>query len=141
MSDLQCDFVCPHADKVDAVYEKIITGNHERPIPERVRELEKQMSQALPILVELKTAADRQDGRDSERLDAERRNDKAWANFRRNLTIIIALGMLALAYLELNRQVKLENIRIPQVFHSQSREPVLSSTQRAGDPPAWIFNK
>ena len=59
-----------------------------------------------------------------------------YPDFRRR-----SLGMLALAYLELNRQVKLGNIRIPQVFHSQSREPVLSLTQRAGDPPAWIFNK
>ena len=126
----ECAEACPHYEKIEAVYEKVVTGNGDAPIPEKVRKLENEMATVLPILNDLKTAADRQDGRDAQRLQDEVKRDKAWANFRRNITLIVLLGMLALAGATFYKQLHATLTNIPQIFPLHNRGQVYSASSR-----------
>ena len=105
MADLKCELAgasCPYEHQIIAAYEKLITGNGDLPIIERVRNLEDEMATALPILQSLEKAADRQEGRDLERLnneklrDLERRNneklrDQRVQRFRFWITVFLTI--------------------------------------------------
>jgi hypothetical protein len=69
----------------------------------------------LPILNDLKSAADRQEGRDLERLDAEKRRDKSWGRFRQAIVTITMVGTLIVGLLELNKQIKIGSIHMPKI--------------------------
>ena len=102
MAEKKCDAECPYEHQIRAAYEKLITGNGDLPIVERVRNLEDEMSIALPILQSLEKAADRQEGRDIERLANERKRDNRTQQFRFWLTTILAIiGLIAAAYVAL----------------------------------------
>ena len=110
-----CPPECPHSEKIAVVYEKVVTGNGELPLAEKVRKLEDEMSMALPILQRLEMAAVRQDGRDAERLAAEKRREKAWETFRRNLTLAIILLGLLVAAATYWKQVHETLLKIPEL--------------------------
>ena len=71
---VNCVAECPHEEKIAAVYEKVITGNGDFPLPERVRKLEDKMEEVLPDLKKLVAA--------SERAEGERESDMAFHNQR-----------------------------------------------------------
>lgn len=54
--------VCPHQDKILAVYQKVVTGNGDLPLLERVRQLEGEMEEVLPSLKTLITASEKAEG-------------------------------------------------------------------------------
>ena len=60
-------------------------------------------------------AAVRQDGRDAERLAAEKRREKAWETFRRNLTLAIILLGLLVAAATYWKQVHETLLKIPEL--------------------------
>ena len=59
---VNCVAECPHEEKIAAVYEKVITGNGDFPLPERVRKLEDKMEEVLPDLKKLVAASERAEG-------------------------------------------------------------------------------
>ena len=64
MAEHRCETVgvaCPYAKQITTAYEKLVEGNGELPIVERMRTLEGEMATALPILQKLEKAADRQE--------------------------------------------------------------------------------
>ena len=94
MADLKCELAgasCPYEHQIIAAYEKLITGNGDLPIIERVRNLEDEMATALPILQSLEKAADRQEGRDLERLNNEKLRDKRVQRFRFWITVFLTI--------------------------------------------------
>ena len=99
MADMKCDAECPYEHQITAAYEKLITGNGDLPIVERVRNLENEMLTALPILQELQAAALRQDGRAQERIENETRRDKRTKTFRWwVMSILTVIGILLTFY-------------------------------------------
>ena len=83
---VNCVAECPHEEKIAAVYEKVITGNGDFPLPERVRKLEDKMEEVLPDLKKLVAA--------SERAEGARKSDIAFHN-RRDQEIKDALALAA----------------------------------------------
>ena len=128
-----CPIACPHFEKIEGVWEVVLIGNGDLPILERVRKLEDEMSTVLPILESLKSAADRQEGRDQERLDAEKRRDKAWETFRRNLTLAVILVGLLVAAATYWKQVHTTLLKIPAITTSKDTGQVHSAHREA--PP------
>ena len=63
---VNCVVECPHGEKIAAVYEKVVTGNGDLPLPERVRKLEDEMEEALPNLKKLVAASERAEGAEPE---------------------------------------------------------------------------
>ena len=53
---------CPFEGQITDVYQKVLIGNGELPLAERVRNVENQMTEALPILHQLKEASDKAEG-------------------------------------------------------------------------------
>jgi hypothetical protein len=102
-AQMECSALCQYREKIETVYEVVITGNGEGPVKGRVKQLEVEMATTiLPILNDLKKAADQQDGRDAERLIAEGLRDKAWKNFRWCVvTLISVVSILVIAYVGL----------------------------------------
>ena len=99
MAEMRCDAECPYEHQITAAYEKLITGNGDLPIVERVRNLENEMLTALPILQELQAAALRQDGRAQERIENETRRDKRTKTFRWwVMSILTVIGILLTFY-------------------------------------------
>jgi hypothetical protein len=99
MAEMKCEAVCPYEHQIEAAYEKLITGNGDLPIVERVRNLESEMLMALPILQELQAAALRQDGRAQERIENETRRDKRTKAFRWwVMSILTVIGILLSFY-------------------------------------------
>jgi hypothetical protein len=133
---------CSQEEKINALYEKVITGNGEGPIVGRVKSLEANMATALPILKDLKTAADRQEGRDLQRLEDEQQRDKAWGKFRQSLIVIAAIGTLVLGMLQLNKQFRSGLITVPkisgprdagQVYDAHNGQPQDAATPTIAD--------
>ena len=55
MNKSMCDGAgCPFQRQIEAVYEKVVTGNGEPPLQGRVKQLEVEMTAALPIIVEIR---------------------------------------------------------------------------------------
>ena len=81
---VNCVVECPHGEKIAAVYEKVVTGNGDLPLPERVRKLEDEMEGVLPDLKKLVAA--------SERAEGARESDKEFHN-KRDEEIKKALGI------------------------------------------------
>lgn len=71
---VDCAVKCPHEEKINAVYRKVISGNGDLPLPERVRKMEGEMEEVLPSLRKLVSA--------SERAEGERTSDIAFHNKR-----------------------------------------------------------
>lgn len=126
----QAGVPCPYQEKIAATYEKVITGNSERPLPERVRNLEGQMSTVLPILNDLKSAFERQEGRELERsADAAREREKEdrWRWIFGTLLTILTLAVLLYTALEANRQVYQGKIHLPKIGVSDASAKVYSA--------------
>ena len=81
---VNCVAECPHGEKIAALYEKVVTGNGDLPLPERVRKLEDEMEEVLPDLKKLVAA--------SERAEGARESDKEFRN-QRDEEIKKALGI------------------------------------------------
>ncbi len=127
MNNSLCEDGCPFQRQIEAVYEKVVTGNGEPPLLGRVKQLEVEMATALPILNDLKSSAERQEGRDQERLNAEVKRDKAWAKFRAAIVTIATIGTLIIGLIELDRNVTHTLVNIPKIFHYRSDTSVYTS--------------
>jgi len=141
MATSKCDAECPYEHQITAAYEKLITGNGDLPIIERVRNLEDEMSTALPILHELHAAALRQDGRDQERIENEIRRDKRTKAFRWwVMSILTVIGILLSFYvgekaLEDSRKGLL---KIPSLFNTGHVYAYSNTHQTSeGSRPSW----
>ena len=121
MAECEQTTPCPYAKMIEVAYEKVVTGNGELPLPERVRNLEAEMASAMPILLELQAAAQRQDGRAQERIENEGKRDKHTKAFRWWVMAILTLiGILMSFYVG---EKALEDshkglLRIPSLFNA-----------------------
>ena len=59
---VNCAVKCPHEEKINSVYKKVVSGNGDLPLPERVRKMEGEMEEVLPSLKNLVAASERAEG-------------------------------------------------------------------------------
>ena len=117
----------PIHERVDDLYQTVLTGNGKGPLKGRVERLEIDMATVLPILNELHSAANRQEGRDLERLDAEKRHEKAWAKFRWTVGTIILMGMFVLALMEYRAHVQRGELSWPKISRKTAPAPAYTA--------------
>lgn len=139
---------CPLKEKIDRLYTTVITGNGEGPIKGRVKQLEGDVERMLPILNELKSSSERQEGRDMQRLEDEKKRleeekqredlrikrqektDRSWAWFRQAVVTICAIGMLIIGLLQLNKQIQHGLIKLPISGFSKANEFPYTATTK-----------
>jgi len=137
MAERRCESVgsvCPYEHEITHAYEKLIVGNGELPIVERVRNLEAEMATALPILQSLESAANRQEGRDIERLANEKKRDKRTQQFRFWITTILAiLAVVSALYVGLKGINDLHKgvLKIPKIGVSSQSDNQYTATMNA----------
>jgi hypothetical protein len=67
MADCKIATTCPYEGKIKTVYAKLIEGNGDLPVVERMRNLEDDMASALPILQRLEAAETHRSWREDQR--------------------------------------------------------------------------
>jgi len=138
MAECEQTSPCPYAKMIEAAYEKVVTGNGDLPLPERVRNLEAEMASAMPILLELQSSAQRQEGRAQERIQNEARNDKRTKAFRWwVMAILTMIGVLLSFYVG---EKALEDshkglLKLPQ-FPSHNRQVQVYANSNNGSQDA-----
>ena len=107
------DLECPYRQKIEDAYTKLVTGNGDLPILERVRKLEDSMTEAVPILSKVNEFFILEH-------DRKERNAKSWQWFRWIVGTLIAAGLLFVGIMEARRafilgQMNQPKITIPQI--------------------------
>ena len=138
MAECEQTSPCPYAKMIEAAYEKVVTGNGELPLPERVRNLEAEMASAMPILLELQASAQRQEGRDQERIQNEDRSDKRTKAFRWWVMAILTLIGILLSFYVGEKALEDSHkglLKLPQ-FPSHNRQGQVYANSNNGSQDA-----
>ena len=67
---------CPFEGQITDVYQKVLIGDGELPLAERIRNMENQMTEALPILLQLKETSDKAEGARVGEMEFRNKRDK-----------------------------------------------------------------
>ena len=131
MADCKTATTCPYEGKIKTVYAKLIEGNGDLPVVERMRNLEDDMASALPILQRLEAAETHRswkedqrdkiltDQRDAVKDDLIEHNKRA--DRRVNVLIAVcaiimvlfAIPQVAKGFMELRKEILSNELRIP----------------------------
>ena len=119
---------CPFEEQIRIAYEKVVTGNGELPLPERVRKLEESMTEAMPILREVNEFFVLERNR-------KERNARGWQWFRWIVATMIAAGLLYVGLMEWHRVSTITKSKPPNAIQpkpvSQTYDARMNHTQDA----------
>jgi hypothetical protein len=170
MADCKTATTCPYERQIKTVYEKLIEGNDDLPVVERIRNLEDDMASALPILQRLdaaethrswkedqrdKTLTDQRDAVKNDLIEHNKRADR-----RVNVLILIcmiimvlfAIPQVAKGFMELRKEILSNELHVPewlapvlghtgQVDTAHSTPPPPQNATSDQENKSWQFNQ